>query len=574
MLKHREIAYYSLEIGLEPHVHTYAGGLGLLAGDTLRAAADLAMPMLGVTLLYRGGHFKQAPSAEGATVQPDPWEPEATLREMTPRVGLPLDGRNVMVRAFRLDLHGHSGAVVPVYFLDTDLPENDDDARAITRRLYHGDDAARIRQEAVLGIAGPRILRAIGHEPRINHLNEGHAAFLIVELLSRLVAAASDRGESAQSALDAASLDDVRARCVFTTHTPVPAGHDEFPLELVRQVVGDHPAFARADLMGSPDVFHTTRLALAMSSYANGVSKRHAEVTRRMFPDHPIHAVTNGVHAPSWVCPPLARVFDANIPEWRRDHSQLRLAASLPDEDLIPPHREARHALLDSLPQEARSALDPDILTIVFARRMTGYKRPDLILADPDRLAEIAREAGPFQLIFTGKAHPRDHQGMECLANIQRISERLRGAVPIVFLPNYGIGLTRRLVAGADVWLNNPRPPLEASGTSGMKAALNGVPSLSTLDGWWREGCVEGLTGWSIGAWDDDVGAQPEAVLDERHAHALYDALQHRVLPSFYGQTSRWADVMRACITINGAHFTTQRMLREYVVDAYSDAPA
>jgi starch phosphorylase len=501
----RDIAYFSLEIGFEASIPTYSGGLGILAGDTLRAAADLELPYVGVTLLYRDGYFRQRVGANGEQgEEATPWSPEKLLRPMTPRVVVPVDGRDVTIRAWRLDVFGAGGYLVPVYYLDTDLPENDPEARTLTARLYAGDTDHRIRQETILGIGGRRMLRAIGHDLGTFHMNEGHACFVCVELLSEHLSRAAERRDGnsghhlgvhetrSQHGLTDDAVAAVRQRCVFTTHTPVEAGHDRFPIERVQAILGHHPVFERPDLYGEGSTLNTTKLAMNFSSFSNAVAQKHGEVSRAMFPGYKIHAITNGVHAASWTCDAVRDLFDAHVPNWRRMNSDLRMAAAIDRRALWEAHRRAKRELLVQVEGQTGVRLDPDSLTIVFSRRMTDYKRPSLVLNDIERLRKLAASAGAFQIVYAGKSHPNDGRGKEIIREIYAKAEALSGDVPVVFLSDYDIEVSKKLVSGADVWLNNPRPPLEASGTSGMKAALNGVPSLSTLDGWWLEGWVEG----------------------------------------------------------------------------------
>ncbi len=568
----RDIAYLALEIGIDERMPTYSGGLGILAGDTLRAAADLGMPLVGVTLLYREGYFSQELGPDHLQREPThAWTPEALLRPMSPRIGVPVDGRDVMLRAFRYDVVGVGGHVVPVYFLDSDLPENDEGARGLSGRLYSGDSDHRIRQETLLGIGGPRMLRAIGHDVRMFHMNEGHACLATLEALSAQVSRMVEHAGGPERALERDVLEAVRRRFAFTTHTPIPAGHDRFPVERVRAIFGDHPALHRPEIYSDDGghTLNTSRLALNLSGFANAVAQRHGEVTRDMFPGYRIHAVTNGVHAATWTGPHMARLFDEHLPGWRARNSDLRLAQRIPVSALHEAHKRAKRDMLDAVKERTGRELDTQAFTVVFARRMTDYKRPGLILSDPQRLAHIAREVGPIQLVFAGKAHPHDHRGKELIRQIHVAAAELGRAVPVVFIAGYDIALAKRLAAGADLWLNNPRPPLEASGTSGMKAALNAVPSLSTLDGWWAEGCVEGVTGWAIGTMADDCRRERTEEQDARHAVDLYHKLEGAILPLYYNDRAGWLEVMRSAVAINGSHFTTERMMREYALLAY-----
>lgn len=574
MLSHHDIAYFSLEIGLDHRIPTYSGGLGVLAGDTVRAAADLGLPFVGVTLLYRHGYFNQQLDDRGRQTETAySWDPSELLEPLDCYVSLPIEGRDVYIRPWRLEVRGDTGRRVFVYFLDTDLPQNDPRDRSITHALYAGDQAWRLKQEAVLGIGGRRMVRALGHNPGVFHMNEGHAFLICIELLSAYLSR-EDTGK-----IDAEAIRFARERCVFTTHTPVEAGHDRFDINLVRRIVGDHPAFHRADLYGEPNghggfdghTLNTTRVALNLSRYANAVAQKHGEVSRRMFPGYRIEAITNGVHAGSWTGPHMARVFDRHAPAWRRSNDDLRLVLGASDDEVRGAHAAAKRDFVAEIASRTGEAFSPDAFTIVFARRATAYKRPGLLLSDPDRLAALAEKHGPLQIIYGGKSHPHDTQGKASIERIHAAAGALGDKVRVVYLQNHEIDICKLMVAGCDVWLNNPEPPLEASGTSGMKAALNGVPSLSTLDGWWLEGCVDGVTGWAIGSAEDSVLSTDRDALRHKHAEDLYRTLDEKVLPAFYGgHGGSWATIMKHAIALNGSHFTTERMVREYVGRGYS----
>ena len=563
------IAYFSMEIGLEATIPTYSGGLGVLAGDTLRSAADLGLPMVAVTLVHRKGYFQQhLDHAGNQTETPAAWEPERQLVEVGPRVAVSIAGREVRVRAWRYDVVGVRGHVVPVYLLDTDLPENDAFDRTLTDTLYGGDNYYRLCQEVVLGIGGARLLEALAQvgsarHPMQHHINEGHAALLTLALMERRL---NGRGTWEVSEAD---VDAVRAQCVFTTHTPVPAGHDKFPHEMAEQVLGaDRSALLEAMGGWTDGWLNMTMLALRCSHYANAVARRHQLVSQEMFPGHRIHAVTNGVHANTWTSEPFQRLFDRCVPGWREDAVLLRHAIDIPLDDIREAHQQAKYALLDEVRRRTGAELDPRAIVIGFARRATAYKRLDLIFSDPERLRSMARTVGPLQFVFAGKAHPQDEWGKALIRRVYEAAAGLEDAVKIVYLPNYGMTLGGILTAGSDLWLNNPIPPLEASGTSGMKAALNGVPSLSVLDGWWVEGCVEGATGWSIGD-DAQLPHDPSRDITE-----LYLKLERVVLPLYYGMPYAWATVMRNAISVNGSFFNTHRMVMQYARNAYTPSPA
>jgi starch phosphorylase len=431
------------------------------------------------------------------------------------------------------------------------------------------------------------MLRALGHTELMRyHMNEGHAALLTIELLEE------EARRAGRNYIKGEDIERVRSKCVFTTHTPVPAGHDKFPVEYLTRLFPDQTRFfdvkdaTSVDLIRSilqaeqdyPDLQEAARrgasvnmtyLALSLSNFVNGVAKLHGEVSRRMFPNVPIEAITNGVHAATWACAAFRDLFDRYIPSWREDNYSLRGALGLPPEDVWSAHLLAKHDLLETVRKKTGLKLDPEAFTLGFARRATGYKRAELILRDLDRLRQIAKNAGPFQIVFAGKAHPQDGGGKEIIKRIFRAKKALKKNVSVVFLDDYNLDLGGKLTSGCDLWLNTPQYPLEASGTSGMKAALNGVPSLSILDGWWVEGHIEGVTGWSIG---DSHRRDPEpdtAADNVADSESLYFKLESVILPLFYEDRNRYLAVMQHAIAINGSFFNTQRMVQQYITDAY-----
>ena len=536
------VAYFTMEVALDDALPTYSGGLGVLAGDYLRSTADLGLPVVAVTLLYRGGFFDQRVDEEGRQHEERvEWSPEDLLEPLGERVSLELDGRRVLVGAWRLLLEGAGGGVVPVYFLDTDLAENDEKARTLTDRLYSGDEAHRLRQEAVLGLGGIALLQALGVEPSVFHMNEGHSALLVLRLLEQ------------------AAPEQVRARCAFTTHTPVPAGHDCFPLSTVAEILGTATAERLASLgLAETGELNMTELGILGSSFVNAVSQRHREVTSEMFPGVEVSSVTNGVHAATWAGPSMAALFDEHLEGWRVDNAMLRYARAVDLDEIAGAHLEEKIRLLDQVVDRSGRRLDPHVLTIGIARRATAYKQTTLLFSDIERLEALAGQHGPIQVLFSGKAHPRDLGGKALIKRVAEVSRLLSGSVEVLFLEKYDLRLASLLVAGSDVWLNTPIKPNEASGTSGMKAAVNGVPSCSTLDGWWIEGCIDGVTGWAVGGLGegDDAGD-------------LYDVLEESVLPAYYKDPRRFEEIRRNAISLNGSFFTTERMAREYARAAY-----
>lgn len=566
------IAYFTMEIGLTEAMPTYAGGLGILAGDTVRSAADAGIPMVAVTLLHRKGYFRQKLDGSGWQSEEDaPWPVAELLQEMKQRCSIEIEGRQVELRAWKHEVKGVGGATVPVLFLDTDLEQNAAQDRSITDHLYGGDEHYRLCQEAVLGIGGVRMLRALGYsEIKRFHMNEGHAALLTLELAYELSMQAWDMSyEEVRHTVTPELMQLVKPKCIFTTHTPVPAGHDKFPLELVHQVItGYQDVFAEREPEYCPDrVLDMTYLALDNSRYINGVAKRHGKVAQQQFANFDIHSITNGVHAATWAAPPIAGLFDERIPGWREDNPSLRYALNIPRGDIWAAHRQAKQMLIGRVNELTNAGLEPEVFTIGFARRAAEYKRADLLFWDIGRLTEIVGRAGPLQIVYAGKAHPQDLPGKEVIRRIHEVRETLRGKIRLVYLPDYGIELAKLITSGVDLWLNTPQPPLEASGTSGMKAAVNGVPSFSILDGWWVEGCIEGVTGWAIGG-DKDAGVGSHEARAE-DAHALYNKLEMIILPMFGNEPDRYAEVMRHAIALNASFFNTERMLSQYITKAY-----
>src|SRR3954469_11750940 len=529
-LSRPRIAYFSMEIALADGVPTYSGGLGVLAGDMMRSAADLGAPLVGVTLASRQGYFRQEIVAGRQLERPEGWDPATHARRLPMTVMVTIAGRPVWIAAWQFDVqtncrHFHP---VPVLLLDTDLPQNSAGDRRLTDSLYGGDDAYRLQQEIVLGIGGLRMLDALGVPVRKYHLNEGHSAFLTLELLRQ------ERARAGSADLRHA-MAAVRRSCVFTTHTPVEAGHDQFPHEMVEEALA---GLADAEVLRTvcPDArFNMTRLALTLSGWVNGVADRPAETSRAMFPGYDVHAITNGVHPLTWAALPLQELFDRHVPQWCHEPERLVRVLGVPDAEIAAAHARCKGELLQAIAAVPGAAqLQAQRFTLGFARRMTDYKRPGLLFSDLQRLRTIAQRV-PMQVLVAGKAHPHDAAGKQHIAQLHEWARALQGTLPVVFVPDYRMELARSLVAGGDVWLNTPQPPLEASGTSGMKAALNGVPSLSVLDGWWVEGCIEGVTGWAIGA----EGDAPEA-----HGAALLDKLEKAVLPLLHDEPQGWARVM------------------------------
>jgi starch phosphorylase len=552
------IAYFSMEIALRSEIPTYSGGLGVLAGDTIRAAADMELPMVAVTLISHQGYFRQEIDPSGRQIEhPDAWDPTKWTVGLTAKVAVTIEQRDVWVGG-RLYVHeGHMNGRQPVILLDTDLDENHPDDRTITHFLYGGDEAYRLKQEMVLGIGGIRLLRALGFEIRQYHMNEGHSALLPLELLRRY-AYAPEELRPGESPYD---LPRVRDLCCFTTHTPVEAGHDRFDYRLVDRVMEPMIETATLKQLAGENDLNMTRLALNLSEYINGVAKRHAEISRGMFPGYRVHAVTNGVHPFRWTSASFRALYDKYLPGWCHEPELLvRADCCLPDDEVWAAHLACKRVLVDRVASLTSVRLDPELPVLGFARRMTAYKRPDLLFTDLERLRAIAQQS-PFQVVLAGKAHARDAGGKQLIETLHRHMRDLQDVLRVVYLPDYGMELAQTMVAGVDVWLNTPLPPREASGTSGMKAAFNGVPNLSVLDGWWIEGCIEGITGWAVG--------NSEAVSDGEDAASLYRKLEQTVLPLYHQDRPGWINVMKGAITKNASFFNSHRMMRRYATEAY-----
>jgi starch phosphorylase len=545
-----KIAYFSMEIGINEHIPTYSGGLGILAGDTLKSCADLNVPIVGVTLLSENGYFYQKIDEDGNQIElPFNFNINDFLKPLPTRTEVKIEGRDVKIRIWYYPVRGVSGYIVPIFFLDTNLEENSDEDREITKYLYGGDLKYRLSQEIVLGIGGIRALKAMGYKTIDKcHMNEGHAAIGTLELYHRFK-----------------DIEKVREQCVFTTHTPVAAGHDQFDISLAKSMLGDMLPESIMEDVTFDNKLNMTRLALFFSHYVNGVAKKHGEVSREMFPGYSIDSITNGVHTTTWVSEPFQRVFDKHMPGWRSDSYVLRSAFSIDKKEIWAAHIDAKKTLIDFVNNRYNVGMNYEHFTMGFARRQTPYKRPDLLISDLDRLAQIAEKVGPIQIIYAGKAHPKDGAGKESIKRIVRSMKHINGNIKMTFIHNYDMTIGKMMTAGVDLWINTPRRPMEASGTSGMKAAHNGVPQFSTLDGWWIEGCIENITGWSIGSKKSNEGESD----DDADRNDLYNKLEKQVMPKFYTDRDNWIRTMRSCIAINASFFNTNRMIQQYVLNAY-----
>ncbi|MEM3427768.1 MAG: alpha-glucan family phosphorylase [Nitrososphaerales archaeon] len=545
------IAYFTMEVGLSSEIPIYSGGLGILAADTLRAAADLGIPFVGVTLLNRRGYYKQSLTPEGKQIEElDEWDPSKYLTKLPTEVTVGLEGRSVKVGAWKLEVKGVDGSRVPLIFLDTNLDANTAIDREITSLLYGDDRAYRLKQEAILGIGGVRMLDTLGYSVKKYHMNEGHTSFVALELLRRYE-------------MDAEA---VRRRCVFTTHTPTNSAHDIFHYDLVKSILGDILPEEHLRRYGGHDALNMTLLGLNLSGFVNGVSKKHAEVSKQLFPNHDIKAITNGVHSYTWVCRSLRALYDKYLPGWSKEPELLSRVDIIPSDELWEAHMEAKKELIDFVNQKTSNNLTYDALTIGFARRATGYKRHTLVFSDLRRLKKIGK-VNKLQIIMSGKAHLNDIYGKEMIEAVHRHMKELSGCIKTAYLENYNISIAAKMVAGCDVWLNTPLPPYEACGTSGMKAAHNGVLNFSVLDGWWLEGWVENVTGWAIGPHPDAQISAEERYMKE--LEDLYAKLEYIILPKYYKARGEWINMMKNSIKILAPRFNTNFMLHKYVVSAY-----
>ena len=549
-----KIAYFSMEIALDNQIKSYAGGLGVLAGDTLKSAADLKIPMVGLTLLNRHGYFKQIINSRGEQEElPDKYN-YRQLKKIAAQTYIKIGQDRIKIRAWQYFIKGHSGYQIPIYFLDADLTGNPKKYRQLSGRLYGIEPEYRLMQEIILGRGGVKILSELGYNNiKKYHLNEGHAALAAVELFHK-----------STSKTKAAKIKEVREKCVFTTHTPIKAGHDVFPITLAKELQPDLPDYL-------PGLIHNqelnmTELALYFSSYVNGVARSHQEISKKMFPGHCIYSITNGVHSETWTSPEFQKLFDRYIPTWRDCNLSLRNAFNIPTKDIWLAHQKSKQRLINYIYKQQGIKLDLNIFTIGFARRFTGYKRSALLFYDMAELIRINKSAGPIQIIYAGKAHPNDDNGKELIKLIHQIKEAYKKEINLVFLENYDMEIAKLMTAGVDVWLNTPLPANEASGTSGMKAAHNGVPHFSTLDGWWIEGFVNRKTGWSIGQRRNTLNPRE---LNKQDAINLYQKLETRILPRYYNSPDNWRETMRYTIAINASFFNSERMLQQYIQGAY-----
>jgi starch phosphorylase len=546
-----KIAYFSMEIGMNSAIPTYSGGLGVLAGDVIRSSADLRIPLVAVTLISKKGYLKQKISADGWQIEfPEEWDPSDYMKLLPETANVKISGRDVKIGVWAYEQESLTGGTIPVLFLTTDVEGNSQEDREITDFLYGGDEKYRLKQEIVLGIGGLRILEALKVNVKKYHMNEGHSSLLTLELLKN----------------NDLNADKVKNQCVFTTHTPVAAAFDKFSYDFLLKILETEVPEEKLKEYGGTDKLNMTLLALNLSKYTNGVTEAHMEYSRKLFPGYHIQEITNGVHSYTWTCSQFRRLFDKCIPRWANEPELLVRVDTITDEELWEAHIEAKQELLDFVHSSSGLQLDTDALTLGFARRATEYKRATMIFSDLEKLKEV-NNRGKIQLIFAGKAHPKDDLGKKLIQEIYEYKTRLKDEIQIIYLENYNMGIAQKLTSGVDVWLNTPMPPMEASGTSGMKAAHNGVINFSVLDGWWIEGCVEGLTGWAIGPSPDQVLSEDKR--RKREIADIYSKLEYVIIPKFYQERDSWISLMRNSIGKVAYYFNTHRMMRRYATDAY-----
>lgn len=534
------VAYFSMEIALEKDLKTYAGGLGVLAGDILRSASRQKFPMIGVTILNKHGYFKQVINSKGKQEELIDRSNLKKLELLSFKMSLNIGADKVFFRVWRYFLQHEHGLKIPIYFLDTDWPENREKHRRLCDNLYPGDKRKKLKQAILLGRGGVKLLNKIGLDKISKiHLNEGHGALAAVELFLL-----------SKESSEASKIKDVRRRLVFTTHTPVSSGHDVFFGEFLLKYQPDFPMQIKGIIEN--DTVNFTKLALFFSSYANGVSKKHGRVSREMFPDFEINAITNGVESSFWTASEMIDLFDNYIPDWRCDNTLLRKAKNISLGEIRQAHLAAKKRLIKFIARQKKISFSEGAPIITFARRFAPYKRPTMLLSDLNRLRNINKISGPIQIIYAGKAHPDDEVGKTLVSETNKRISAISHEIKVVFLENYDLEIAKLLVAGSDVWLNNPALPNEASATSGMKAAHNGVMQISTFDGWWPEGYVKDKTGWII-----------------IEAGDLYDILEKKIIPLYYHHPEKWLKMMRSTISLNASRFNTDRVLKEYIKKAY-----
>lgn len=537
-----KVAYFSMEIALENDIKNFAGGLGVLAGDILRAASEKKFPMLAVSLLYKHGYFKQVITKKGKQETQADKTNFSKLKLLPFKIHLNISQDKVVLRVWKYILKSGGGLEIPVYLLDSDWSENREKHRRLCENLYDSDLRKKLKQSIILGRGGIKLLEKLKEtDIKKIHLNEGHGALAAIELfLNSKKKNVSDK------------VKEVRKKLVFTTHTPVVAGHDIYFGEFLLKYQPDFPVKVKG--LVKDDRVNFTNLAMFFSSYVNAVSLKHRAVSRAMFPAYKINSITNGVNSSLWTAPEFKELFDRYIPNWEEKNELLKQAEKIPLSEIKSVHQKAKLRLIKLVEEKTKLKFKEDVFTITFARRFAPYKRPSLLLDDLEILKKINKRVGKIQIIYSGKAHPNDVVGQTLISEVNKRIKKVAKEIKIAFLENYDIEIAKILVAGSNLWLNNPVAPNEASGTSGMKAAHNGIPQLSTLDGWWPEAYPK-KTGWIIK--DDGV------------ENNLLEVLSEKIIPLYYKKEEEYFKVCRQAISLNAAKFNTQRVLGEYIKRAY-----
>ena len=554
------IAYFVMECAVDSRIPTYSGGLGILAGDTLQSFADLEVPAVCITLLWKNGFTNQKLSNDGTQLDSvQEWDVERYMQPTNIKIKMPLGDKDITITAYKYTIESTKGDnEIEAYFLTPDVPENDPETRKICDRLYIEGGLTRLKQEIILGIGGYEMLKAIKYKPFLYHINESHSAFLIASLMK-----------------DMNDLNRVKSRVVFTTHTPVPAAFDKFAMKDVAGMLGrycDKQVLydIYQEKLEDNDELNLSWLAIKNAKNVVAVSRKHKFVSEQIFEGYRLKYVTNGIHHIKWASAHHKMLYAKYIKGWEEDPDLLRDVACIPDNEFAQAHILSKETLVEMVNSESDASFIPENFTIAMAKRITHYKRNNLILSNPNKLIEIAENKGNIQIIFAGKAHPADPDGLAMIKSIHNASQYIASKtkkIKIAFLENYNIHKADIILAGVDLWLNNPVRPLEASGTSGMKASLNGVPNFSVLDGWWLEACMEGINGWGIGprpAWTDLSYSD-----DVQDLNDIYGKLEFNILDLYYKNFSDYLKIMKMAVSTIAPHFNTHRMVSEYVTDLY-----
>ncbi len=545
-MKLPKIGFVSMEFGLEDEMKTYCGGLGILSGDIFKSNTDLEYEMIGISILYKKGYFKQVIVNGKQTEEDDLWDYKKFLTKVDKQFILKVNNLEINYQLWKYEYKSMaSGFVNCIYFIDTDIESNTENIRILSDHIYPWDKTIWNMQEILLGLGAIDINKQLNLGIEIFHLNESHSAVLALALRNEF-----------------SSEQEVREHLVFTTHTPLEGAHQKMEINILKDLIGEDLTNLIPKQLIVNNLVNYTDLCLYFAKTSNAVARRHKDVTLAMYPQYDIKYITNGVHTGTWVCEGLGKIYDTYLGNWRIDPNALRQIGVVPDQLLLDNHSSNKQNLCNYLKSEGYD-FDPNVFTIGFARRTTGYKRADFILSQIDRLKSIAKKYGKLQIVFSGKAYPTDEVGKQLVSRLIEAASLTDQHLSIAFVPNYGIKLAKTILLGCDLWLNNPMPPLEASGTSGMKASINGIPNFSILDGWWVEGHLEGETGWSIG---QDLCVGDLCKLYE--TEDLYSKLENEIYNT-YQDKAKWVKLIKTCIALNGTYFNTHRVVQEYYLISY-----